>query len=44
MTKLLAEWQKDINETYKSNVQHTKELMRKNEENAKKYGGLNNEA
>lgn len=39
MTKLLAEWQKDINEAQKVNVQRTKELMRKNEEDAKKYGG-----
>lgn len=39
MTELLAEWQKDINEAQKANVQRTKELMKKNEEDAKKYGG-----
>lgn len=39
MVELIAEWQKDINEAQWVNVQHTKELMKKNKEDAKKYGG-----
>lgn len=40
MVSLITEWQKDIDEAQKVNVQRTKELMKKNEEDAKKYGGI----